>query len=364
MKSILLEEFSPICQIQAFVEEDENSVYFYLWNHPGEEYASIRSCWVRNYGTAPDSLDFSAMKAGEPPMLPRDCCAHPDGAPRLDPDLLAVLWLEEGDAAALLYQDEVLCVIPGWAGPSEDGSHYPSYARDCIAESDLCFPLGTPETNALFSRIESARQFWASWDENPWQDMQPQYLDAITSVLGPVSTYYGIDGGHWPPKAMVTIEKGHVTYVVTLGVTLVPQPKVEQYTETPERLRRFELAFACESHWLAKNESQLLAYISGQTSLPWSYLTFLAQGHTIPCQEIIQVNNLFTSILLAKPENAPAIPFPLVAGDPVNVLWMIPITSREQQFAETNGSEQLISKSIGDRANEWIFNGEPKFLAD
>lgn len=194
--------------------------------------------------------------------------------------------------------------------------------------------------------------------------MQPQYLDAITSVLGPVSKYYGIDGGHWPPKAMVTIEKGNVTYVVTLGVSLVPQPKVEQYTEPPERLRRFELAFACESHWLAKNESQLLAYISGQTSLPWSYLTFLAQGHTIPCQEISQVNNLFTSILLAKPENAPAIPFPLVAGDPVNVLWMIPITSREQQFAETNGSEQLISKSIGDRANEWIFNGEPKFLAD
>lgn len=362
MKNILLEEFSPICPIQAFVEEDENGVFFYLWINPGEEHASIRSCWVRNYGPAPDSIDFSAMEDGQAPMLTRDCCAHPDGADKIDPELLSIVWLEEGDAAALLYKDEVLCVVPGWAGPSPDGSDYPSYARDCIGESHLCFPLGTPETNAMFARIEAAQHFWASWDDNPWEDIQQRFLDAITSTLGPVKQYYGIDGGHWPPKALVTIEKGDVTYAVTLGVSILRQPKVEMYTEEPEHLRRFELAFACKTEWLAKNEKQLLSYISAQTSLPWSYMTFLAQGHTIPCQEINQVDSRFSSMLLAQPEGAPNIPFPLVAGDSVNLLWMIPITSKEQQYAERQGSEQLIQHSTGD-GSDWIFNGESKFMA-
>ncbi|MFA4169473.1 suppressor of fused domain protein [Brevibacillus sp. BD137] len=360
MKNILVEEFSPICPIQAFVEEDENGVFFYLWDYPGEEHASIRSCWVRNYGPAPDSIDFAAMEDGQAPMLPRDCCAHPDGAERLDPEQLSIVWLEEGDAAALLYEDEVLCVIPGWAGPSPDGSHYPSYARDCTGESDLCFPLGTPETNAMYARIEAAQHFWASWDGNPWPDIQQQFMDAITSTLGPVKQYYGIDGGHWPPKALVTIEKGDVTFAITLGVSILRQPKVEQFTEEPEQLRRFELAFACETKWLAQNEQHLLAYVSGQTSLPWSYMTFLAQGHTIPCQEISQINSRFSSMLLAKPEDAPRIPLPLMAGDPVNLLWMIPITAEEQQYAEMHGSEQLLQHSAGDGAS-WIFNGVAKF---
>ncbi|NOU56944.1 suppressor of fused domain protein [Brevibacillus borstelensis] len=360
MKNILLEELSPFCPIQAFVEEYDDCVYFYLWDYPGEEYARIRSCWVRNYKKAPESLDLEAMESGKGPMLPRALCAHPEGAERLDPDHLSIVWFEECDAAALLYKEEILSVIPGWAGPSDDGrSFYPSYARDCIGESDLCFPLGTSETNALYERVESAKQFWQSWDANPWTHLQQQYLDAITRELGPIDNYYAIDGGHWPPKAMVKIVKEEITYVVTLGVSILPQPKVEQYTETPEQLRRFELAFACETEWLAKNEKQMLQYISGQTSLPWSSLTFFARGHTIPCREIGQIHERFTSVLLAQPANAPAISFPDMGEDPVNLLWMIPITDEERQFAENHGSEALIQRSAG--KDLLVFNGECKF---
>lgn len=63
MKNILLEELSPFCPIQAFVEEYDDCVYFYLWDYPGEEYARIRSCWVRNYKKAPESLDRSDAAA-------------------------------------------------------------------------------------------------------------------------------------------------------------------------------------------------------------------------------------------------------------------------------------------------------------
>lgn len=255
MKNILLEQFSPLCEIQAFVEEDESGVYFYLWIFPD-----------RN---TPTSAPAGCETTGQPRVARffrdgRRPCAH--AAARL---LCASVWggkarpgqtvdhlVRGGDAAALLYEDEVLAVIPGWAGQGPDGASYPAYARDCIAESPLCFPLGTPDTNALFARIESARQFWASWDEHPWPELQHQYLDAITSALGPVKNYYGIDGGHWPPKALVTIEKGEVTYAVTLGVSIVPQPKVEQYTESPERCAALSwLLPAKRNGWLKMNSS-------------------------------------------------------------------------------------------------------------
>ncbi|MFP3390532.1 suppressor of fused domain protein [Brevibacillus sp. SIMBA_040] len=142
----------------------------------------------------------------------------------------------------------------------------------------------------------------------------------------------------------------------------MPQPKVEMYTETPELLRRFEFAFACETEWLAKNEQQMLAYISGQTSLPWSYLTFFTQGHTIPCREISEVDEQFTSMLLAKPDEAPTISFPMVGGDPVNLLWMIPLTENELHFAQTHSSVNLVQKAAKGLAY-WIFNGGSKFSA-
>ncbi|MFL1675005.1 suppressor of fused domain protein [Paenibacillus dendritiformis] len=359
MKNIILEEFSPVCPIQAFVEEYEDCVYFYLWNYPGEEYASVRACWVRNYGPAPEALDVEAMGHGRAPMLPRDCCAHPDGAERLDPEQLAVVWFEEGDAAALLYRDEIVSVIPGWAGSSADEHSYPGYARDCIGESNLCFPLGTPDSNALFRRIELAKQFWQSWDEHTWTGLQQQYLEAIESGLGPVTNYYAIDGGNWPPRAMVTVEKGDVTYVVTLGTSILPQPKVEQYTETPELLRRFEFAFACDSRWLAEQGKPMLQYISGQANLPWTYLTFVANGHTIPCGEIGLSHERFTAVALAQPPHAPAIALPQIGGDPVNLLWMIPITEEERHYAEEEGTERLFERASA--PEEWIFNGEAKF---
>ncbi|USG66884.1 suppressor of fused domain protein [Brevibacillus ruminantium] len=361
MKNILLEEFSPVCPIQAIVEEYEDCVYFYLWDHPGEEHASIRSCWVRNYGIAPETLDLDAMGSGLAPMLPREFCAHPDGAEKLDPEELSVVWFEECDAAALLYKGEILSVIPGWAGASADGHSYPAYARDCISESSLCFPLGTPESNALFQRVWSAQRFWQSWEDgDAWTARQQTSLDAVTNALGPIQNYYAIDGGHWPPKALVKIEKGDVTYVLTLGVSLLPQPKVEQYTETPEQLRRFELAFACETSWLAKNEKPMLQYISSQTSLPWSYLTFLARGHTIPCQEISQICERFTAVLLAQPVEAPTVSFPTTDGDPINLLWLVPLTDAERELAMELGSEQLVERAAGKET--LIFNGEPKFI--
>ncbi|MVP02434.1 suppressor of fused domain protein [Paenibacillus lutrae] len=360
MPNVLLEEFSPLCNIQAFVEEDENSVHFYLWDYPGQEHASIRSCWVRNYGAAPGEINAAAMEEGHAPMLPADFCAHPEGAERLDPQRLSLVWFEEGDAAALLYEGEILSVIPGWAGQSGE-ERFPGYARDCTEVSDLCLPLGTPDSNVLHERVKAALEFWQSWEDNPWPRLQEQFIQRIESCAAPVDTYYAIDGGNWPPKALVkTKARDGIVYVFTIGASIAPQPKVELYSETPEQLRRFELAFAIEEEWLSRNEMKLLQYISAQTNLPWSHMTFLAEGHTIPCEEISSIDSAFDYVLMTRPADAPQMDYPNLTNERVNVLWLVPITAAERRHAEEFSSEDLMKRAGS--AKLWIFDGTPKFM--
>lgn len=133
---MLIESESPNGNVTAFAEDDSRCVYFYLQGAPGTEFG-VRSCWVRNLLKAPLELDVAGMRRGIAPLLPAKECRHPDGAVPLDSAKLEIVWFEEGDAAALLHAGEILAVIPAWSGV--DG--FEGYARDCSAQSDLCWPL-------------------------------------------------------------------------------------------------------------------------------------------------------------------------------------------------------------------------------
>ncbi|CEH28829.1 Suppressor of fused protein (SUFU) [Aneurinibacillus migulanus] len=355
----LIEEQSPLCPIVAFVEESNQCVYFYLMEHPDSEARRFRTVWVRNYGEAPDDISsVEDMRSGLPPRLPASFCAHPDGAEKLSPEKLEIVWFEEGDAAALLYEEDVLAVIPGWGGNDE----YPGYARDCIGMAPYGMPLGDPSENVLFKRVEQARQFWQSWDEESWPQLQASLLQAIENSLGKHTKYYAIDGGSWPPRAMITIEQGDITYVVTVGVSLVPQPVVEQYTEEPEKHRRIELALALPTVLLQQNEQGILQYISGLPNIPWQQITWIGHGHTINSDQF-SGDEEFTAILLVQsPEHAPHIPFASYRGDDISLLWMVPITEAEHEYAMQNSSMKLLQKAKETTADSlWLFDGQAKF---
>jgi hypothetical protein len=216
----------------------------------------------------------------------------------------------------------------------------------------------------LFERIRKAKSFWDSWSDNSWGKIQESYLTIVEKSIGKYDKYYAIDGGHWPPKAMVTIEKGNLTYIMTLGVSVIPQPKVEMYYEEPKEHRRFEFGFAIETEVLNKNKNGILSYIIGQTSLPWSCLTWLGHGHTLPCDQIWPSSEEFPFILLIssnKADNLPIIDLSSHGEDTVNLLWMVPITRLEQQYAEDHGSESLIKNCSKDEDDLWVFRGNSKF---
>ncbi|WP_338753663.1 suppressor of fused domain protein [Bacillus sp. FJAT-52991] len=357
-KIILFEEQSPLCPITAMVEEANQCVYFYLIEERGEE-QNIRAVWVRNYGKAPEQLCVEDMREGLPPLLPVAFCAHPNGAEKLDPEKIELIWFEEGDGAALLYEQEVLAIIPGWGGTEQS----PGYARDCTDIYHYAIPLGDPAENVLFERMERARDYWNSWDEDSWPSFQTSQLQAIESKLGKHTKYYAIDGGYWPPKAIITFEQEKLTYVVTLGTSLLSQPQVELYFEEPEKYRRFELALAIPTALLKQNEQGILQYISAQTNAPWNFITFLGHGQTIICEEFQTDEENFPAVLLAcSPKTTPQIMFESFRGDNINLLWMIPLTEKEYHYAMEHGSELLLEQiKVEEKETWWMFDGCPKF---
>ena len=352
----LLESTSPNGNVHAIVEEAHAAIHFYLFA-PRITAFGVKSCWVRNLAPAPDELDFDLMKAGHAPMLPRRFCAHPAGAPRPNLGDLEIVWFEEGDAAALLERDEVLAIIPAWSGT--DGFH--GLARDCVAESPLAWPLGSAEENPLFERVRRAREWWASWDGNPWPDFQQRYLDVIESVFGTNPSYFAIDGDKWPPKALVRYRGLDHFTLITLGVALRPQPTIEQYTEDPSPYRRIELGLAIDASLAPDDARALASWLSAQSALPWEQHTWLGPGHTIgfgpDAPDLVPAGPTgtpFSAFLLhPSPPGVPSLQFPPLRGDPITLLWAIPITSSERALSQSQGSGEIVDR-LAAAGHTWI----------
>jgi len=339
----LLEARSPNGNVLAVAEQDANTCYFYLHAERAAHFG-MKSCWVRNLSPAPDKLDASAMKKGLPPMLPREFCRHPAGAAPMKSSDLSVVWAEEGDAAALRENEQFVAIIPSWSGMEG----FNGYARDCLGNSPLCWELGGPETNAQFARYEKAAQCWNDWKDNKtlWPDFQVRMMEAIERQVGKHSKYYAIDGNGWPPKALLRIQQNDSTLLVTIGMSLQPQPMVELRHEDAAPHRRIELGISLDASLPDSVITQIASYVGGQTGYPWSAFTFLGEGHTIPADAFKDVSeaNFPFGLLQRRPVSEARIDLPAFREDPVNCLWLTPISERERKFAQKKGSIYLEQK--------------------
>ena len=343
---LVLEEVSPNGNIEAVVEQDDRAVFLYLRGDPEIDFG-VRSCWVRNLGPAPATLDVDAMRNGSAPMLPRGNCAHPTGADRLEATRLSLVWLEEGDAAALLEDDEPLAIIPAWSGTNG----FEGYARDCTAESPLCWPLLAD--NDLHRRVRAAAEYWKAWDsaDDPWTVVQQPQITAYTDQVGQYEKYYAIDGGEWPPRALLRIPVPGGVALTTVGICLRPQPVVESVVERATEFRRIELGAGLAADASAYFDP-FARYLSGQSNLPWTRYTWLGPGHTIPCDAFPDTD--FTAVLLCREfQGAPSVSIPPFRGDPVNMLWAVPITRREREVAMERGAAEL-ARLLANAGIAWL----------
>lgn len=349
---ILLEDVSPNGNIQAVVERNNNTLYFYLFGSDDVEFG-MRSCWVRNLAPAPHDFDENAIKEGLPPALPARFCAEPAGADAPDPADLHILWFEEGDSAALMESQSVIAIIPPWSGTEG----FAGYARDCVEQSPVCWPLPDADSSPIYERLENAWEFWQSWsEEGKWESLQKSYLEAVNAAFGEESNYYAIDDDQWPPKALLMFETDDYLLYVTIGVSIRPMPGVELFLEEPADSRRIELAFAIDKQLIAGHEEEVAEGVASLAEYPWSRLTWIGEGHSIgfPVIPPGPAGVSFDAILLSQNiPGAPEVHLPTIFGDKVNLLWLVPITDSELVYAQANTSEALVGK-LQSGGHGWI----------
>ncbi|MCM0665625.1 suppressor of fused domain protein [Flavobacterium tyrosinilyticum] len=346
---VLLELRSPSCPITAVVEQDNRTAYFYLFGD--NEDFGMKSCWIRNLIEAPEKIETKLMEKGVPPMLTKEFCKFPKGQEALNADNLEIVWLEEGDGAALLENGEILCVIPSWGG---DGGFY-GYARDCIGTGDFAWELS--EDNEMRKRVKSAIKFFEAWEKfvNPFQLVQPEILKYYDEMFGKSEKYFAIDGPEGPPKGLYVLEGNEKTVFATVAVSLRPQPKVEMYYENPDEVNRIELGVILKSGLTNEQVNDVAGLISGIAMIPWDYITFLAEGHTVEFQTSISEKFKY-AVLTNKLKVLPQINLTSYAKSNVSFLLIVPISEREMEVMKESGSQAVLSKL--DSIGEEIFNLE------
>ena len=324
----LLFETSPYGNVDAIVEHDGRAVYFYL---NGRDGIGTRACWVRNLVVGPLAFNQSDMESGISPVLPRIFCrkAEPGVVPR-DQDL-TILWLAEGNGAALFEGDELLAVIPPWSG--QDQFH--GYARDCASTNIVCWPL--PSEPQLLQRIAASREFWNRWGENRlFAEIQSQQIELYEQRFGKMRLYFAIDGGKFPQRGMGEFAAEHFVYLATIGMSLCPQPNVELFVDNPTATRRIELGLRLPINSSATVVEQAAGLISGLAGSPWRLWSWFGHRHT--CEFALSSTHKQAALLADSKLTAgsgeaspPGWGLPAIDGDPVNLLWVVPIDSQKFQ---------------------------------
>jgi hypothetical protein len=330
---------SPDGRREAIVESDGRTVYFYLFT-PASEGDRVRACWVRNLVAAPDAFDGTTMEDGRAPPLPRASCKRPSGDPVPDADDLRVVWLPDGDGAALFERDELLAIIPGWSR----GGVFPGYARDCIGESSVAWGLPSADS-PLFARIRAAEAYWQRWErDEEWPRVQDVGIAALERALGKYVKYYAGDGKKWPPRALLRFDRQHDFIYATVGVSVRPQPDHDMADEVRD-MRHIELACAMDRSYGEPAALEFARYLNAQAELPWALGTWLGHGHTIPCDALPTSHPRFEAVLLVRSApDVPSIDITRIDGDSVSLLWLVPITGLERELAEKSGSAELIRR--------------------
>lgn len=354
---MILESWSPVCNIQAFVEKSDTCYYFYLWVNPMSDHPEIKACWICNRKVAPKSLDVEGMGQGIAPMMPEDCVSHDLNGMELDVDKLEIVWFAEGDGASLLYNGKLVCVIPGWAGMEH---RFPGYSRYAKGTGEFAWEL-TQAESVLMERTQESRRLWAYFDTEYWPVVRKEQMDTLENFFGTHKKYFAIDGGKFPPKALLLGGREGRAYAITAGVSLIPMPKVEQYVDDVTKYRRIEIGVAAvEAH--ARLCEHMGSVISSLSAYPWQENTFFAHGHTIPFKNI----SGFEALLFVNPKEVPGVEEPKYRdfdGDRINLLWLVPITSAEYAMAMEVGSEALIKKAQ-DLQRIHVFDGRAKFIVE
>jgi hypothetical protein len=353
---VLLFETSPYGTVDAIVQHDGRSTYFYLnGKTTSSKPFGMRACWVRNLKPGPLVMNDQELSSGIPPMLPRTCCRPGSKTALPAPDDLRIVWLEEGTGAALQeYCSDTktfvtLAVIPPWSGV--EGFH--GYAADCAEESPVCWPM--PDHPQLFKRIENSVEFWDSFsrtDRDPFGALQSTWLATFQRFIDTTDLlfephYFAIDGGKFPPRGLVHFQHEQRNIWSTVAMSLCPQPMVELFSNHPGQQRRIELVIDWSGRLDDASCDKVSQWLSGLASFPWRNFTWFGHGHTC------QMNNVlpgFEAALFANDSvvQKTSLDLPSFRGDPIQLLWLVPLTGEQcrRMASQPNAVDEFLNQKF------------------
>ncbi len=116
----------------------------------------------------------------------------------------------------------------------------------------------------------------------------------------------------------------------------------DRVNPTPGPRRRIELGVLLPADASEKQIRRVLSYVSGQSRFPWSEYAWLGDGHTMPYDAWPDARFAF-SALSAKHLIMPRVEIPDAFGDPVTLLWMVPITKEERALAKRRTTQKVLA---------------------
>lgn len=348
----LIESDSPLCPVQAVVEQTENAVYFYLFYIFGDKGKNLRACWVCNCREAPDELDAGDKLS----MLPKGCFSHDPQGITVNAEKLKICWFPDGDSAALLEGGNILAIIPPKAGLYD----FPGFARYAVGQNRYAWELPSDKRMQWMEQIaESDMFFERSQKEDFWQALHRQNLSLLEPFLGSIKGYYAMNNGAYPPRGILEGQRDGVTYGITEFLSVFTQPQIEVHIRDGWQHSRIEFGFAAEDNLAESVKMQAYNMFTSLSKGIYRDRTFFAHGHTNTWEGIPGFHAfLFINARAIRGLEAPQ--YEPVSGDPVNLLWAVPITKQEYDFTVQNGCNALLERAKN-LSRIHIFDGIPKF---
>lgn len=318
MHSILFSK-SPIARFAAEVCTENECSYFYLYQMEpqAQKLNTLAACWIKNHATVEDGYSPKEdMLSGMQPKIPTSLCRYPQDLSLFQEEELEIVWGEEGCLAGLYQNGELICVVPYWAE-----ANFTGYSKYSNTDKMGIYPLPLQNGNAMFDRLEAAARFWQQDFSAVWESYQQEYLEDLTQRYGKPVKYYGIDGGHFPPRGLVVFEKSGYRLAFTIGMGLFTQPSAELYHKDSRLHDHVELAFGWKAD-LPLEPTRIYSQISSIAAIPWMYKTFLDHHHTID----LNVDQVYQNAVFISDQQAKVLNSTFLREKQINLLWLMPIS--------------------------------------
>lgn len=349
----ILESWSPYCNINAFVEKSKTCYYFYLWIDPLSDHPTVKACWICNRVKSPVNLDLDRMKRGTAPMMPAQYVGHHKNGIDLDEKKLSIAWFPEGDAAALLSGDELLCVLRGWKDV-----RFPGYCRYAVGRGPYAWEMNQNAADNFMAGVRLGEKNYGFLQGKYWYSVLCEHIEVLKGFFGEHEQCVEVTKGR-PSRAVILGARDSTAYAVTAGVSLIPMPRVVlEFEDKVNENRRIEYGFACDERNKALREL-MLSTMKTLADAPWKRINYYAHGH------MVQFGGIkgYHGFLFINPKNVIALESPEYKpfmGDKVNLLWIVPVRKEEFDIVVESGVDELLKHAI-DISRVHIFDGQKKF---